>query len=71
MPASSQTFQFHNKGTDEEFVLLDLCGLDHLDVPLHPEIGVKKQEGKQMCDCVTQPEHTDLYINYKDPFTGK
>jgi len=71
IPASSQLFMFHNKGTHEEFVLLDQWGLDHLGVPLYPEIRVKVKVGKQLCDCVTQPEHAGLRINYKHRFTGK
>jgi uncharacterized membrane protein YphA (DoxX/SURF4 family) len=71
MPASSEAFQFHNIGTQEEFVLLDQWGLDHLGVPLYPEIRVKKQVGKQMCDCVTRPEDAGIRINYKNRFTGK
>lgn len=71
MPVSSTSFQYHNKGTEEEFVLLDQWGLDHLAVPLYPEIRVKKKIGKQMCDCVIQPEYAGLRINYKNRFTGK
>ena len=35
------------------------------------EIRVKVKVGKQLCDCVTQPEHAGLRINYKHRFTGK
>ncbi|MFT5860952.1 MAG: hypothetical protein ACI865_003068 [Flavobacteriaceae bacterium] len=71
MPESTAAFQFHNMGTQEEFVLLDQWGLDQLGAPLYPEIRVKKQVAKQMCDCVTMPESAGVRINSKNRFTGK
>ncbi len=71
LPQNSKEFQFFNKGTEEEFVLLDHWALNHLGVPLYPEVRVQIQIGKELCDCVTQPENAGLRINYKHRFTGK
>lgn len=70
LPESSEAFQYFNKGTEEEFVLLDQWALDHLKVPLYPELRTQIQVGKQLCDCVTQPHYAGLRINYKRRFEG-
>lgn len=70
LPESSEAFQYFNKGTEEEFVLLDQWALDHLKVPLYPELRTQIQVGKQLCDCVDQPDFAGLRINYKRRFEG-
>lgn len=71
MPTSSEAFQFHNKGTEEEFILINQWGLNDLGAPMYPEIRVTRQVGKKMCDCATRPEAAGLRINYKNRFTGE
>jgi hypothetical protein len=71
MASSSTDFQYFNKGENEEFVLIDQWALDHLGLPLYPEIRVQKQVGKHWCDCMAQPEYAGLRINRKNRFTGE
>lgn len=71
IPSSSVPFQMFNRGTQEEFVLLDQWALDHLKVPVYPEMRTKKKLGAALCDCVTHLGSAGVRINSKDRFTGK
>ena len=70
LPESSVAFQYFNKGTEEEFVLLDQWALDHLKVPLYTEMRTQMQVGKQLCDCMNAPNLAGLRINYQHRLEG-